>query len=55
MIIAKTDSSLLKSQNIYRQTPLHCATMMGHKKSLLVFITISYKVANWLVNQLVQQ
>ena len=38
MIIAKADSSLLKSQNIYRQTPLHCAAMMGHKESLLVFI-----------------
>ena len=38
MIITKADSSLLKSRNIYRQTPLHCAAMMGHKESLLVFI-----------------
>ena len=38
MIITKRDPSLLNCRNIYRQTPLHCAAMMGHKESLLVFI-----------------
>ena len=38
MIIATKDSTLLNYRNIYRQTPLHCAAMMGHKESLLVFI-----------------
>ena len=38
MIITKRDSSLLNSRNIFRQTPLHCAAMKGHKESLLVFI-----------------
>ena len=38
MIITKRDPSLLNCRNIYRQTPLHYAAMMGHKESLLVFI-----------------
>ena len=38
MIITKRDPSLLNCRNIYRQTPLHRAAMMGHKESLLVFI-----------------
>ena len=38
LIITKRNPSLLNCQNIYRQTPLHCAAMMGHKESLLVFI-----------------
>ena len=38
MIITKRDPSLLNCRNIYRQTPLHCAAMMGHKESLLDFI-----------------
>ncbi|XP_065891015.1 transient receptor potential cation channel subfamily A member 1-like [Dysidea avara] len=38
MLIVKRAPSLLSSRNIYRQTPLHIAAMMGHKESLLVFI-----------------
>lgn len=38
MIIIKRDPTLLNCCNIFRQTPLHCAAMMGHKESLLVFI-----------------
>ena len=38
MIITKRDPTLLNCRNIFRQTPLHCAAMMGHKESLLVFI-----------------
>ena len=38
MIITKRDPTLLNRHNIYHQTPLHCAAMMGHKESLLVFI-----------------
>lgn len=38
MIITTKDSTLLNCRNIYRQTPLHCAAMNGHKESLLVFI-----------------
>ena len=38
MIITKRNPTLLKRQNIYHQTPLHSAAMMGHKESLLVFI-----------------
>ena len=38
MIITKRYPALLNCRNIFRQTPLHCAAMMGHKESLLVFI-----------------
>ena len=38
MIITNRDIRLLNCRNIYRQTPLHCAAMKGHKESLLVFI-----------------
>ena len=38
MLIVKKAPSLLSCRNIYRQTPLHKAAMMGHKESLLVFI-----------------
>ena len=38
ILITKKDSALLNSRNMYRQTPLHCAAIKGHKESLLVFI-----------------
>ena len=38
MIIAQRNPGLLSSRNIYRQTPLHCAALKGHKESLLVLI-----------------
>ena len=38
MIIIERDPTLLKCCNIYRQTPLHCAALNGHKENLLVFI-----------------